>query len=84
MVSHGGFRSQKRAWRRPGNFAEWHTVGPQPAHKTFEDIFIVLLGSIVRMSGCFRLSIMPFLSKAYLCLFDNDIRCLTGGVLRKI
>ena len=26
---------------------EWHVVGPQPAYKTFEDILIVLLGSIV-------------------------------------
>ena len=26
---------------------EWHAVGPQPAYKTFEDIMIVLLGSIV-------------------------------------
>ena len=26
---------------------EWYAVGPQPAYKTFEDILIVLLGSIV-------------------------------------
>ena len=26
---------------------EWHVVGPQPAYKTFEDILIVILGSIV-------------------------------------
>ena len=26
---------------------EWHAVGPQPAYKTFEDILIVLLVSVV-------------------------------------
>ena len=26
---------------------EWHAVGPEPAYKTFEDILIVLLRSIV-------------------------------------
>ena len=32
---------------RPTNVIEWHAVGPQLAYKTFEDILIVLLGSIV-------------------------------------
>ena len=32
---------------RPANVMEWYAVGPQPAYKTFEDILIVLLGSIV-------------------------------------
>ena len=32
---------------RPANVMERHAVGPQPAYKTFEDILIVLLGSIV-------------------------------------
>ena len=32
---------------RPTNVMEWHAVGPQPTYKTFEDILIVLLGSIV-------------------------------------
>ena len=31
---------------RPANVMEWYAVGPQPAYKTFEDILIVLLGSI--------------------------------------
>ena len=32
---------------RPANAMEWHAVGPQPAYKTFEDVWIVFLGSIV-------------------------------------
>ena len=32
---------------RPANVMEWHAVGPQPAYKTFEDILIVLLVSVV-------------------------------------
>ena len=32
---------------RPANVVEWHAVEPQPAYKTFEDILVVLLGSIV-------------------------------------
>ena len=31
----------------PANVMEWHAVGPQPAYKTFKDILIVPLGSIV-------------------------------------
>ena len=51
MVSHFGFRSQTRVpnLKCTGQMAchEWHTVGPQPAYKAFEDILIVLLGSVV-------------------------------------
>ena len=38
---------------RPENVMEWHAVGPQPAYKTFEDILIVLLQSIVGKEWAF-------------------------------
>ena len=38
---------------RPANVIEWYAVGPQPAYKTFKDILIVLLGSIVMKKWVF-------------------------------
>ena len=53
---------------RPENVMEWHAVGPQPAYKTFEDILIVLLQSIVVKEW------------AFLCDFEGCLGFLhTGG-----
>ena len=49
---------------------EWHAVGPQPAYKFFEDILIVLLGSIVVKEWVFLYTYFAILYNAYffLCL----------------
>ena len=52
---------------RPANVMERHAVGPQPAYKTFEDILIVLFGSIVVVVGVFVQLFCHFFNKTYLC-----------------
>ena len=38
---------------RPANVMEQHAVGPQLAYKTFKDILIILLGSVVAKKWVF-------------------------------